>query len=118
MMKILFISLFTLSLVACGSISSLEKQNLVPYAKVNVSDSLSVTGRLLDENEISLTIAVDGVSQEYQKSSIMSYMKIMRPDERLMTENIVTNTSKIASNTAFFVALAVVSLIGVIAAAN
>ena len=114
MMKILPIFLFTLFLLGCGTTSSLENNNLVPYAKVDVSDSLTVTGRLLNDTDSSLTVAVNGVSIEYHKSYIKGYEKIMLPDESLMSENIVRNTSKTASNLAYFVILSIVSLIGVL----
>lgn len=105
-------------IIGCGTTNSLEKTNSVPYAIVNVSDTLKVTGRLLEENDSRLLVAVDGVSKEYLKSKIKNYEIVMLPDERLMMEDIVKNTSKAASNTDFFVIVSIISIIAAISSAS
>lgn len=113
-MKKLISFLLIISLIGCGTSTSLEKMNLVPYVVVNVSDKLKVTGRLLEENKTYLLVALDGVSQKYLKSEIKGFEIVQLPEERLMMENIVRNTSKTASNTAFYVILSLVAMILVV----
>ena len=117
MKKLLYFLLPSL-LIGCGTTTSLEKENTVPYVIVNVSDTLKVTGRLLEENNSDITVAVDGVSKKYSKSEIKNYEIVMLPEERLMMEDIVKNTSKTASNTGFFVFVSIISIIAAISAAR
>ncbi len=94
-----------ISLGGCGSTASLDRENFVPFAIINVSHTLKVTGRLLEENETSLTVAVDGASQKYSKSEIIGFMIVKLPNNSLMMEDIVRNSSRAASNLDFFVIL-------------
>jgi len=117
-MKKILSFLLIISLMGCGITSSLNKENLVKYVLVNVSDDLKITGRLLEENENSITIAIDGVSQKYLKSEIKGFEIIKLPEERLMMEDVVRNSKWIASNTGFFVILSIVSIIAIVASSS
>lgn len=97
--------LLIVSLLGCGTSKSFEGNNLVPYAIINVSNDINITGRLLDDNDTFLLVAIDGTSQKYIKSEIKEYKLVQLPDERLMMEDIVNNTSNAANNTALFVVL-------------
>lgn len=61
-MKKLFYFFIPFILIGCGTTTSLEKVNSVPYVIVNVSETFKVTGRLLEENDSIIIVAVDGVS--------------------------------------------------------
>ena len=92
-MKKIICILLTVALVGCGTTSSLETKNAIPYARIKIADTLEITGRLLQETNSKLTIAVDGVSQEYLKSEIKSFEIVMQPYEKLMMDDIVRNSS-------------------------
>lgn len=117
MKKILYL-LLPLLLIGCGTRTSLDKVNSVPYVIVNVSDTLKVTGKLLVEDDSHLTAVIGGDSKKYLKSEIKNYEIVMLPDERLMIQDIVKNTSKIASNTGFFVFVSIISLVAAISTAS
>ncbi len=102
-MKKFLVLLLIFSLIGCGTTKSLEGNNLVPYAIVNVSDDLKITGRLLDYTDDFIIVSVDGTSQKYFISEIQGFKFVQLPDERLMMEDIVSNTSNAANNTAVFV---------------
>jgi hypothetical protein len=104
-MKKILSFLLIVSLIGCGTTKSFEGNNLVPYAIINVSDDLNITGKLLDENDTFLLVAINGTSQKYIKSEIKGYKLVQLPDERLMMEDIVNNTNNAANNTALFVVL-------------
>ncbi len=110
-MKRILSFLLIVSLIGCGTTKSFEGNNLVPYAIINVSDDLNITGRLLDDNDTFLIVAINGTSQKYTKSEIKGYKLVQLPDERLMMEDIVNNTSNAANNTALYVALLFAAII-------
>ena len=119
MKRLIFLVLVVTTLYGCGTTSSLESENLVPHAVITLSESLSVTGRILHEDDESITVAVDGVSQRYDKTEIKLMDRVMLPDERLMLQEIVGNTSTAASNTATIAAITVTGLIiGILVAAG
>ena len=108
--------LFLLSIIGCGTSSSLNQINSVRYASVIVNDSLSVTGRLVDIDSSKIEIVVNGALKGYDRNSIKGYSIEKHADERLVNEDILKNTSRTASNTAFFVIMSVVGIIATIAA--
>lgn len=110
-MKKILSFLLIVSLIGCGTTESLEGTNLVPYVIITISDDLKITGRLLDHTDTFLLVSIDGTSQKYIKSEIKGYKFAQLPDERLMMEDIVNNTSNAANNTALFVALLVATII-------
>ncbi len=114
-MKKIIAFLLIVSLFGCGTTKSLEGNNLVPYVIIDVSDDLTITGRLLDDNETFLLVAINGTSQKYMKSEIKEFKFAQLPDERLMMEDIVNNTSKVANNTALFVFLLCATIISSLA---
>ncbi|MBN2572114.1 MAG: hypothetical protein JXA68_08300 [Ignavibacteriales bacterium] len=89
----------------------MQKKNFVQHAIVTVSDSLKVTGKLLDENDSILSIAIDGVLKDYLKSEIKSYEIVMMPDERLMMEDINDNSRRTAIHTGFFFLTAIIGIV-------
>jgi len=102
-------------LYGCFSNASLQKKNLVPHAIVSVTDSLKVSGKLLDDKDTLILIAVDGVLKDYLKSEIKSYEIVMLPDQRLMMEDINDNTRRTALHTGLFYLLAIMGVaIGVL----
>ena len=110
-MKKILSFLLIFSLIGCGTTKSFEGNNLVPYAIINVSNDLNITGRLLDDNDTFLLVAINGTSQKYIKSEIKGYKLVQLPDERLMMEDIVNNTSNAANNTALYVVLLCTAII-------
>ena len=110
-MKNILSLLLIVSLFGCGTTKSLEGNNLVPYAIINVSNDLTITGRLLEDNETFLLVAINGTSQKYLKSEIIGYKFAQLPDERLMMEDIVNNTNNAANNSALFVILLCATII-------
>jgi hypothetical protein len=110
-MKKILSALLIVSLIGCGTTKSFEGNNLVPYAVINVSDDLEITGRLLDDNETFLLVAINGTSHKYIKSEIKAYKFVQLPDERLMMEDVVNNTSTAANNTALFVGILIAAII-------
>ncbi len=104
-MKKILSFLLIISLIGCGTTKSFEATNLVPYVIITVSNDLKITGRLLEDTETFLLVSIDGTSQKYIKSEIKGYKFAQLPDERLMMEDIVNNSSRAASNTALFVVL-------------
>ncbi len=104
-MKKILSFLLIISLIGCGTTKSLEGNNLVPYVIITVSNDLKITGRLLEDTETFLLVSIDGTSQKYIKSEIKGYKYAQLPDERLMLEDIVNNSSAAATNTALFVIL-------------
>jgi hypothetical protein len=62
-MKKILSFLLIISLIGCGTTKSFEGNNLVPYAIINVSNDLNITGRLLDDNDTFLLVAINGTSQ-------------------------------------------------------
>jgi hypothetical protein len=110
-MKKILSFLLIVSLIGCGTTKSFEVNNLVPYAIINVSNDLNITGRLLDDNDTFLLVAINGTSQKYIKSEIKGYKLVQLPDERLMMEDIVNNTSNAANNTALYVVLLCTAII-------
>jgi len=110
-MKKILSFLLIVSLIGCGTTKSLEGTNLVPYVIITVSDDLKITGRLLDDTETFLLVSINGTSQKYIKSEIKGYKLVQLPDERLMMEDIVSNTSNAANNTALYVVLLCTAII-------
>ena len=101
----------TVTIVGCGTTSSIEPESAVPHAVIEVNDSLVVTGKILLEDDKSVTIAVAGGVRYYGKSEVKSLKRVMLPDEDLMLQEIVSNSSKAASNTGFLVGWLVVALL-------
>jgi hypothetical protein len=101
----------TAAILGCGTTNSIEPESAVPHAVIEVNDSLVVTGRILLEDDKSITVAVAGGVRYYGKSEVKSLKRVMLPDEGLMLQEIVSNSSKAASNTGFLVGWLVVALL-------
>jgi hypothetical protein len=117
-MKKILSFLLIVSLIGCGTTKSLEGTNLVTYVIITVSNDLKITGRLLEDTETFLLVSIDGTSQKYIKSEIKGYKFAQLPDERLMLEDIVNNSSNAANNTALFVAVLVAAFISSLIVSN
>jgi len=69
---------------------------------------------LINETDTTVSISFDGANVVYNLDEITRYEKAMRPDLQLMQQDIVTNTSDAAGNTAFFVVLTVISIAAIV----
>ncbi len=105
-------------LVGCGTISSLDSKNAVQYALIKISDSFEITGRLLEETDSKLVVAIDGVKEEYKKSEIVSYEIIMLPSENAMLEDVVINSSRTTSHLATLLMFTILAVIIAISASG
>jgi hypothetical protein len=107
-----FITLFLSVLSGCGTLESLNsRETYVQYATVNVTNSLTVSGQLVNINDSLIAISVDGAIVVYNKENIIFYEKYQAPNPDLMQRDIVKNTQKSASNTGFFVGLTIISFV-------
>ena len=107
-----FITLFLSVLSGCGTLESLNgRETYVQYATVNVTDSLTVSGQIVNINDSLIAISVDGATVEYNQKKIIGYKKYKAPNPDLMQRDIVKNTKKTASNTGFFVGLIIISVV-------
>jgi hypothetical protein len=107
-----FITLFLSVLSGCGTLESLKsRETYVQYATVNVTNSLTVSGQLVNINDSLIAISVDGAIVVYNKENIIFYEKYQAPNPDLMQRDIVKNTQKSASNTGFFVGLTIISFV-------
>jgi hypothetical protein len=107
-----FITLFLSVLSGCGTLESLSsRETYVQYATVNVTNSLTVSGQLVNINDSLIAISVDGAIVVYNKENILFYEKYQAPNPDLMQRDIVKNTQKSASNTGFFVGLTIISFV-------
>jgi ABC-type uncharacterized transport system auxiliary subunit len=112
MRKLLFpIVLLLLFLYGCGTTQSLKESNYVPYAVVTVTSDLTVHGRLINTSDSTVSISVDGAIATYNLDEIIRYKRYMWPDQIQMQQDIVNNTNAAAGNSAFFVALTVISIV-------
>jgi|SaaInlStandDraft_6_1057023.scaffolds.fasta_scaffold44472_2 hypothetical protein len=113
-MKKLIFLILPLIMISCGTQKSLTETEYVTYGVVEVSNDLTVTGKLVYVDDTVIEISVDGALKSYNKSEIISFEKVRRPDTDAMLKDIVKNTSSTAGNTGFFVALTVISIAAVI----
>ena len=98
-------------LSSCGTATSItNRSNYVHYALVHINDSIEVSGQLINLNDSSITISVDGAHAEYPLQDLMSYEFYAAPNPELMQRDLVINTAKSTSHSGFFVALTVISL--------
>jgi uncharacterized protein YceK len=102
--------LIIIGISGCGTMASISStKDYVQYASISVTDSLNVSGRLLNNNDLSITISVDGAIMEYIHRDIIGYQKYMSANPELMQRDILKNTQKTANNTGFFVGLTIIS---------
>ena len=106
------IILFMSILSGCGTIKSLNRtETYVQYATINVTDSLTVNGQIININDSIIAISVGGAVVKYNNNNIIGYQKYMAPNSDLMQRDIVKNTKKAASNTDFFVGLTIINFV-------
>ena len=113
-MKKLTFLLLAVFMISCGTQKSLSVSEYITYGVITVSTDLTVTGKLVYENDSIVEISIDGALKSYNKSKIINFQKITKPDPDSMLKDIVKNTSKTTSNTGFFVTLSVIAIAAII----
>ncbi|WP_417590137.1 hypothetical protein [Owenweeksia hongkongensis] len=106
------IGLLLLALSSCGTATSLtEKGTYLNYASIHINDSVHVAGQLINLNDSSIAISIDGAYAEYGVQDIKSYECYTAPNPDLMQRNLVRNTARSTSHSGFFVTLTAISLV-------
>ena len=108
-MKIIILIVAAFILSSCGTQKSLTEVEYIQYGIVDVSENLTVVGKLVAENDSIVEISVDGAIVSFNKTNIFNYSTELRPNPDAMLRDIVENTNTTANNTGFFVGLTVVS---------
>lgn len=103
MKKIISLLVLVVLLVGCGSTKSLKRENLIKYAVISVNDTITVSGVLLDETEVDISLIVDGTKVTYEKSKIVKRKIGEMPRADLMQADIVKNTATTSKILSFFV---------------
>lgn len=109
---LIVLAVFLSFLTGCGTLSSIDKKmSYVQWAKIAVSDSLSVKGQIVNLNDSVIIISVNGAVVEYNQKDILGYQKYMAPDPDLVQRDIARNSKTTAGNTGFFVFVTMVGFI-------
>lgn len=97
MMNKFLLVLFAFLITSCGSTKSLTENNLVPFAIITLSDSTTISGQLITDDEKHIVIMRGKSTQIYKKTDILSCSFVDVPSEQLMMRDMVLNVSRIAS---------------------
>lgn len=107
-----FILLSLIVLSACGTIDSLkDKSTYVSYARVQITETLAVEGRVLSMIDSTISIVVDGVPVQYHHSDIKGITIYKAPNPELVQQDIAQNMGITAGNIGFFVGLTIATLV-------
>lgn len=100
-MKVSITIIFAIIFYGCGSTQSFDKDNLTSYASFKLPDSTKISAPIISENDSSLCVAISGVRETFQKSSLINYKRLLLPNDNLMQRDVVRNTNRTVNYLAF-----------------